>query len=197
MNKQYDKRIRSAWRRPGSVNIHRFTQNDTKNINLENGIHGFWFKKFPHSRQTSTRNEQMPTRSTRTRMGDQRKDHIDPEGPPKESRPKQLQTYNLPTDDVENINSTNKGRDLLLANKLRIVPWRTERMPQRIQKHRRVSLHRSAHPKWEQDQTEKFSNGMDWLLKGMWFSPAKLDNNCLKMYKISHEVINFIEKKWN
>ena len=40
-----------------------------------------------------------------------------------------------PTDDVENINSTNKGRDLLLANKPQIVPWKTERMLQRIQNH--------------------------------------------------------------
>ena len=32
---------------------------------------------------------------------------------------KQLQTHNLPAGDVENINSTKKGRDFLLANK----PW--------------------------------------------------------------------------
>ena len=30
--------------------------------------------------------------------------------------PKKLQTQNLPNDDVENINSTKKVRDLLLAN---------------------------------------------------------------------------------
>ena len=35
------------------------------------------------------------------------------------NRSKQLQTKNLLTDDVENINSTNKGRDLILANKPR------------------------------------------------------------------------------
>ena len=30
-------------------------------------IHGFWLKKIPlHSRKTSTRNKQMPTRSTHT-----------------------------------------------------------------------------------------------------------------------------------
>ena len=33
----------------------------------------------------------------------------------------QLQTYNQPTDHVENIKSTNKRSDLLLANELRIV----------------------------------------------------------------------------
>ena len=102
--------------------------------------------------------------------------HIDPEGPPQVNHPKQLQTHNLPTDDEANINSTNKERDLLLPNKPQIVSWETERMPQRIQRHRRVTLHRSAHPKQEQDQTEKSSYGLDWLQKGIWYSPAKLDD---------------------
>ena len=122
---------------------------------MDSGIH-------LHSRQTSTKNEKMPARSTCTRMDDQRKDHIDPEGPPQWNRPKQLPTHNLPSDDVENINSTNKGRNLQLANKLRIVPWRIERMPQRIQRQRRVSLYTSAHPQRELDLTEKSSYGQDW-----------------------------------
>ena len=78
-------------------------------------------------------------------------------------------------DDVENINSTNKGRDFLLANKPPIVPWGTETMPQRIQRHRRATLQRSAHPQREQDQSEKFSYGFDWLQKSLYIS-AKLDN---------------------
>ena len=90
-------------------------------------------------------------------MDDQRKDHIYPKGPKQRSRSKQLQSHNLPTDDVENINSINKGIDLLLANKSRIVPWGAERVPQRIQMHSRVTLHRSTHPKWEQNQTGKSS----------------------------------------
>ena len=67
-------------------------------------------------------------------------------------------------------------RDLLLANQPWIIPWLTERMPQRIQRHSRVTLHRSTHPKWEQDQTEKPSYGLDWLQKGRWYGSAKLDN---------------------
>ena len=57
-----------------------------KNVKLENARSG-WNTCFLvqeihlHSRQTSTRNERMPTRSTHTRMDDQRKDHIDPELP--------------------------------------------------------------------------------------------------------------------
>ena len=57
-------------------------------------------------------------------MDDQRKDQIDPKGPEQRNRPKQLQTHHLPTDDVENINSTNKGRNLLLINNLGILPWK-------------------------------------------------------------------------
>ena len=39
-----------------------------------------------------------------------------------------LQTHNVLTDDVENINSTNKGRDLLLTNKSWIVLLGTKRI---------------------------------------------------------------------
>ena len=52
----------------------------------------------------------MPTRSTHTQMDDQRKDHIDPERPTQGNDPKQQQNHNLPTDDVENINSTKKRK---------------------------------------------------------------------------------------
>ena len=75
-----------------------------------------------------------------------------------------------------NTNSTNKGKDILLANKPRIVPWRTERMSQRIQRHSRITLRTSTHPKWEQDKTEKSSYGLDRLQKGIWYGPTKLDN---------------------
>ena len=37
-------------------------------------------------------------------------------------------------------------------NNYRPVTW----MSQRIQRHSRINLHRSTHPKWEQDQTEKW-----------------------------------------
>ena len=30
-------------------------------------------------------------------------------------------------------------------------------------------------PKWEQNQTEKSSYGLDWLQKGIWYGPTKLD----------------------
>ena len=55
-------------------------------------------------------------------MVDQRRDYIYLEWINQGKRSKQLQTQNLPTDDMENINSTNKGRDLLLSNKPQILP---------------------------------------------------------------------------
>ena len=82
-------------------------------------------------------------------MDDQRKDHINPKEPKQKKRPEQLQTHNLPIDDVENINSTN----LQLANK----PWDAAK----IQKHRRVTLHRSAQPRREPDQRENLA--MAWI----------------------------------
>ena len=74
----------------------------------------------------------MRTKSKRTQTDDQRKDHIDPKGPKQRNHSKQQQTHNLPTNDMENINSTNKERNLLLTNKPQIIPWWTERVPQRI-----------------------------------------------------------------
>ena len=72
-------------------------------------------------------------------MDDQRKDHVDQKWPTQRNRSKQLPTHNLPIDDMENINSTSKGRDSPLANKPRIGPWGAERMLQRIQGHSRVT----------------------------------------------------------
>ena len=51
-------------------------------------------------------------------MDDQKKDHINSKGPKQKNRSKQLQTHNLSTDDEENINSTNKGKDLLESRRL-------------------------------------------------------------------------------
>ena len=57
-----------------------------KNIQLENAKPWWntWFlvqEIHLHSQQTSSRNEQIFTRSTSTWLDDQRKDHIDPKGP--------------------------------------------------------------------------------------------------------------------
>ena len=54
------------------------------------------------------------------------------------------------------------------------------------------TLHRSTHPKWKQEQT-KNSSWIDYK-KAYDMVPQSWIINCLKMYKISHETINFIEK---
>ena len=56
-------------------------------------------------------------------MDDQRKDYAD-----LKRRPKCNRTLNVPTDDVENSNGTNRGGGLLFA-KTGIDPRKTERMP--------------------------------------------------------------------
>ena len=58
----------------------------------------------------------------------------------------------------------------------------------------RITLHRSAHPKWEQNKTEKYSYGLDWQKKAYDKVPQSWIIYCLRMYKISHEVINIIEQ---
>ena len=63
----------------------------------------------------------MSTKGTRTRIDDQRKCHIDTKGPKERNRSKQLQTRNWPINDVENINQTNKGRDLLFAKSRSLI----------------------------------------------------------------------------
>ena len=127
-------------------------------------------------------------------MDDQGKDHIDPEGPNEKNHSKQQQTNNLPTDDVENINSTNKRRDVQLANKPWTVPRGKERMPQMIQQHRYVTLHRSAFHKREQDKRKILARAWIDNKKAYDMAPQSWIINCLKMYKISDEVVNFIEK---
>ena len=86
---------------------------------------------------------------------------------------------------MENINSTNEGRDLLLANKPQIVPWGTERMPQRIQRHIR-----------DESKTRRKNLAMSWIdnKKRYYMVPQSWMMNFLKIYQISHEAINFIEK---
>ena len=85
------------------------------------GIHEFWFKKFTTildrlalEINRCLQEAHVPVWMTKGRITMIQKDTL-------KSRYKQLQTHNLPSNDVENANGTNKGRDLFLANKLQIV----------------------------------------------------------------------------
>ena len=131
MDKQYDKRIRRTRRRPRSGNTHRFTQSNTKKKSNwitqgHDGIHGFWFKKFPsiHDKLALEMNRclqegHVPEWMTKGKTTLIKNDLL--KGTATNNLP--TTTHNLSTNDVENINSTNKRRDLLLANKPSIVLW--------------------------------------------------------------------------
>ena len=136
----------------------------------------------------------MPTSCTSTWLDDQWKDYINLKGSKQKNCSRQLQNDNLPTDIVENTNSTNKEKYLLLANKPRIIPWPTERMPHRIQRHGRITLYRSTHPKWEQNKTENLAMALIDNKEAYDMIPQSWIIHCIKMYKISHKVINFTEK---
>ena len=109
-------------------------------------------------------------------IDDQRKNHPDSKRTPKRNHPQQLQTHNVPINDVENTNGTNKGGDLLFANKLRTVPRETERTLQGNGRNRRAAIHWSTHSQREQNETKKSSYGVDCLQKVIWYGPAKIDN---------------------
>ena len=147
------------------------------------GIHRFWFNKF------TTIYDRLALEMIRC----QQKAHV-PECMTKgrttlirkDSRKRTaLNNYrHITCYDVENTHGTNKGRDLFLANKPRIVPWGTEWMLQKVQMHRRITLSWSANPQREQDETEKSIHDFDWQRKDLWYGPANLDN------KLSQNVQN-------
>ena len=142
---------------PKSWNTFRFTQNGTKKIQLENAghdrIHGFWLKKFTsiHDRLGKEMNRRLQ-RSLLSEWMTKGKTTLIQKDPSKGTAPSNCRSMTcLPM--TRKILTAQKGRDLQLANKPRIVPWRAERMLQKILWHRRVTLQRATHPKWEQDQT--------------------------------------------
>ena len=95
---------------------------------------------------------------------------------------------------MKNINSTNKGRNVLLCNKPQFVSWWTERMLQRTRDTAEL-LYIDQHI-LNKSETRQKNTGMAWIdyKKAYDMVPQNWIINCLKMYKISHEVINFIEK---
>ena len=88
-------------------------------------------------------------------MDDRRKDFLDPKRPLRRNRFQQLQTHNVPTDDVENTDGTNYSGDLLFGNKPKTVPRITERMPQRNEMEQKDLLYTNPNPQGEQNKTKK------------------------------------------
>ena len=131
------------------------------------GIQGFWFKKFTsiHDRLALEMNRclqdaHVPELMTKGKTTLIQKD------PSKGTAPNNYRPITCLPMMWKILTAQIRKKDLLLANKPRIVPWRTERMPQRIQRYSGITL---------QDKTEKSSYGLDWLQKGIWYAPTKLD----------------------
>ena len=129
-------------------------------------------------------------------MDDQRKDYVDPKRPSQRNCSKQLRTHNGLHYNVINTNCTNKRRDLLLAYKLWIVPEEQKGCHKGsrdtggllyidlhifIKNKRRKNLPMA----WIDYKKAYDMVSQSWII------------NCLKMYKISDEVINYIEKTMN
>ena len=128
MDKQHGKRVRRTWRRTKSENTHRFTQDNTKMIiKLENTrpwSHTWILVQEIHLHpwQTTTRNEQMPTRSRCTWIDDQSKDHINLKDPLKGTAPNNYRPIMYLPMMWKILTAQIWGRDLWLFNKLQIVP---------------------------------------------------------------------------
>ena len=125
MDKKYYKRTRRTWRRHKSGNTHPFTQNDTKkNTKLENARPWWntWFlvQEIPlHSRQTSTRNEQM---LTRYQSGWPKKRPYWFRRTQAKELLETITDRHLPNNDVENTNKTNKRKYLLRVTSQGLFP---------------------------------------------------------------------------
>ena len=78
----------------------------------------------------------MLRRIRRTQIDDLRKYHRDPE-----RRIKQLPNHEMPDKGAENINSPNKGGDILPVNKSWTVSRTTKSMPEKDKKHRRATVY--------------------------------------------------------
>ena len=125
-------------------------------------------------------------------MDDESQDHIDPKGPKKRTRSKKRQTHNLPTDDVENINSTSKGRDLIFAEEQKECCKGSRGTAEFLYIHHRILYERKPNGK------NLAMARIDY--KNIWYSSAKLDNRLHQI--ISDKVINYenmeswIDSRW-
>ena len=95
---------------------------------------------------------------------------------------------------MENINSTNKGRDLLHANKLRIVLFKNRKDAAKDPETQQLlyidqNILNKSKTRWK-----NLAMACIYYKKAYDMVPLSWIINCLKMYKISHEVINLIEK---
>ena len=136
----------------------------------------------------------MPTRSTRTRMDDQRKDHIDPEGPTQRNRPKQLRAHNLLRMMWKILTAQIREEIYYSVTSRSLFPNEQKRCGKES-KGTAELLYIDQHILSE-SKTRRKNLAMAWIdnKKAYDMVPHSWRINCLKMYKISNEVINFIDK---
>ena len=126
-------------------------------------------------------------------MDDQRKDDTDPKGPKQRTRSKQLQTNNLPTDDVKHINSTKRKEIYYSLTSCRLFP-EEQKWCSKGSRGTADLLYIDQHI-LNESKTRRKNLAIAWIdYKKAYMVPQSWIINCLKMYNISDEVINFIEK---
>ena len=122
-------------------------------------------------------------------MDDQRKDHIDPKGLKQRNCPKQLQNHNLPTDDVENINSQIREEIYYSLKSCGLFPEEQKR----CRKGSRVTGELLYIDQYilKEIKTRRKNLGMAWIdnKKAYDMVPQSWIINCLKMFKILDEII--------
>ena len=180
--------IRRIQKRPQSRNTHQFTENDAKDIKQENAGPRLnaWFllqESRVHTRQTSTRNEQMPTRSTRTRMDDERKNPIDSKGPEQRNNYKNYRPITCLPIMWKILTKQIREQICLLLTNRRLFP---EKGCRKGSRGKSELLNNDQHILNESKTRGKNSYGLDFL--------QSWKIKYLKMCKILHEIINFIEE---
>ena len=123
-------------------------------------------------------------------MDDQWKDCINTKGPKQRNCSKQLQTHNLPTNDVENTNSTNRKKIYYSLTSCGLFPDEQKGCCKGSRGTAEL-LNIDQHI-LNESKTRRKNLVMAWIdYKKAYDMVPQI---CLKMYKISHEVINFIEQ---
>ena len=171
-----------------------------KNIKLENARP--WWNTWIlvqeihlHSRQTSTRNEQMPIRSIYTQMDDQRKDHIYPEGHPlKGTAPNNYRPITcLPM--MWKILTAQIREEIFYSLTICGLFPEEQKGCRKGSRGTGALLYIDQHI-LNENKTRRKNLAMAWIDHKKAYDMVQQSwiLNCLKMYKISNEVINFIEK---
>ena len=138
------------------------------------GIHSFWFKKFTsiHGRLALEMNRCLQDAHVPEWMtkGNTTLIHKDPR---KGTAPKQLLTHNLPPNDVENTNSTNKGKIYYSLTSRGLFP--DEQKGCRKGSRGIAELLFIDQHILNESKTRRKNLAMAWIQEGIWYAPTKLD----------------------